>query len=182
MTTGAHVLRFTYTFHVTRRRLSCPYYLPRLRRRLRKKHEIAPAKRVELLPLAIIWVRLIDMHEYAVTQELIHLITQECERSRIVKPTKVILQVGSLSSYQAEPIRFYFDLLKAESPPLSSAELEIEEVQARFRCASCQVEREAEDLWMLACPTCPGARTEITCGNDLLLKTIVGETNDDCRH
>ena len=119
------------------------------------------------------------MHEYSVTQEVLRLIVDECRRAGIVKPARALLELGRLSGFHSEPIQLYFGLLKEAEPLLKETVLEIREVEAAFRCTRCGQEHVAEDLWMLSCPRCPGAATEITRGKDLLLKSITGETSDD---
>jgi len=114
-----------------------------------------------------------------VTQELISLALQECQRAGITRPAKIVVEVGSLSTYQAEPIQFYFDLLKAEEPVLQATALELQSVAALLRCQQCGDEFEVEDPWVLACPNCPDARTEIVRGKDVLLRSIIAAEDND---
>lgn len=118
------------------------------------------------------------MHEFSITQELVSLAAAECQKAGLVSATKIVVELGSLSSYTPDAINFYFDMLRGEEPRLSSATLEIEKVQAVLHCQQCGQEHAVKEPWMLACPNCSSSQVQVVRGKDFFLKRIVGELND----
>ena len=115
------------------------------------------------------------MHEYAATVELVELAIRECERNNATHPTKLVVELGDLTTYKSEPIQFYYSILKSEHSLLSDTELEIVEVQGEMRCKQCNTQSEIEDLFLQKCPTCDSVEMDIVAGRDFRLKEIILE-------
>lgn len=106
------------------------------------------------------------MHELAITESIISGIREKMADARI---TRVILEVGRLSTVVPDSLRFYFDIC-AKDTPLSGAELEIVDVPGRSRCRRCEQEAEANDF-LLACP-CGSLDVELISGRELLVRAV----------
>ncbi len=70
------------------------------------------------------------MHELSITRQLIEMITKECE-SKIKKVKAITAELGQLTSYKKEPVLFYFDALKKDSPLVRNAKLLINETEGK---------------------------------------------------
>jgi len=106
------------------------------------------------------------------------LVLAESRKAGLSRISKVIIELGALSTYKAEPLQFYFDILKSGFPSLKEALLEIEEVSARLHCRQCGADSQIEDPWLMACPVCHSTQVQVSSGKDLLLKQLVGDKGD----
>lgn len=65
------------------------------------------------------------MHEAAITRSLIDAVLGECE-SRAIKQVKLVrVEVGFATSFQKDPIEYYFGFFKKEHLPLAQAVLQV---------------------------------------------------------
>lgn len=119
------------------------------------------------------------MHEYAVTESLIELALREGHAAGLSKLKEVHVELGALSTYKAESISFYFDLLKEDHAPLKECRLRIECVAGAVCCRQCGREYPLNDAAMIICPKCHTPQVSITAGRDFLLRRIVGEKTDE---
>jgi hydrogenase nickel incorporation protein HypA/HybF len=79
------------------------------------------------------------MHELALTQEIVDIVSRRVAAratARPVKVTRVVLEVGRLAAVLPDAIRFCFELC-AEGTPLEGAALDVVEVAGRGRCRAC---------------------------------------------
>ncbi|MBT4823884.1 hydrogenase maturation nickel metallochaperone HypA [Candidatus Woesearchaeota archaeon] len=114
------------------------------------------------------------MHEYGVTQSLVSQILVESEKNN-VKPKIITVELGNLTTYKAESIKFYFDMLKKEHDLLKSAKLELNEVKGKLLCNQCKKEHEVQESHLIFCPKCEGHDIEIVAGKDFIIKNIQGD-------
>jgi len=77
------------------------------------------------------------MHELAITEEIVDAVRARCAPGERV--TRVVLEIGKLSSVLPDAVRFCFDLC-CEGTPLHGAALAIEEPPGRARCRRCDGE------------------------------------------
>lgn len=73
------------------------------------------------------------MHELAITQEIVALVSERAGEARVAR---VVLEIGRLSAVLPDAVRFCFDLC-AEGTPLEGAALDIVETPGRARCRGC---------------------------------------------
>ncbi len=106
------------------------------------------------------------MHEMALTQDLVELITENCSGRRV---TRVVLEVGKLSAVVPDAFRFCFDLC-AEGSPAEGATLEIVELPGRGRCRDCKHECELNSAFD-ACP-CGSMALQFLAGEELKLREV----------
>ena len=73
------------------------------------------------------------MHELAITQEIVSILTERAGDRRV---RKVVVEIGKLSVVLPDAVRFCFDLC-TEGTPAEGALLEILEPAGRARCRAC---------------------------------------------
>jgi hydrogenase nickel incorporation protein HypA/HybF len=73
------------------------------------------------------------VHELGITQEIVALVE---DHARGRKVSRVVVEIGRLSSVLPDAVRFCFDLC-AEGTVAETAALEIIETPGRARCRSC---------------------------------------------
>jgi len=106
------------------------------------------------------------MHELAITESIVSGVRERVGESRVLR---VILEVGKLSQFVPESIKFFFEVC-AQGTPLEGAALEFIEVAGRVRCRACAAELELQD-WIPLCP-CGSAELEVLAGQRLLVKAV----------
>lgn len=108
------------------------------------------------------------MHELSVTRELVRQVLSVAPR-----PVEVHVELGLLTSYKPEPLKYYFDVLKRDNEQLADADLVIREVAGRIRCKTCHKESQVEPQYVFLCPVCSSLETDIIAGSDMILKKVV---------
>ena len=58
------------------------------------------------------------MHELAITKQVIQDIMDVVKEKKIEKVKRVVVEVGKLTTYKVEPIKYYFNQLRKEHPQL----------------------------------------------------------------
>ncbi|MDR7480922.1 MAG: hydrogenase maturation nickel metallochaperone HypA [Armatimonadota bacterium] len=120
------------------------------------------------------------MHELSICQALIEVAADALARVPAPSPRvlRVTVRVGRLTAVVPEALRFHFDLL-TPGTVLEGAELVIEEVPARGRCAACLYEFAA-DGFPSRCPAC-GARDVLVSGGQDLDVVALDVADDDAQ-
>ena len=77
------------------------------------------------------------MHELYITQRIVHLIEEECQKANIV-PKRAVVEIGALTSFKKEPVLYYFKILKQSSKILNGCHLVVNEVQGKVKCNTCE--------------------------------------------
>lgn len=111
------------------------------------------------------------MHEAGIAAEVIRMAVEEAVRRASPRVVRVGVRVGSMSGVVVEALTFAFDALKAETPGMACAELDVEFIAVRARCALCGTECIPEDDLVLWCPQC-GTGLDILQGRELDLAWI----------
>jgi len=106
------------------------------------------------------------MHELALTQNLVELISERFAGRRV---TRVVLEVGKLAAVVPDAFRFCFELC-AEGSVAAGAELEILEMPGSARCRACGASFGVEELFSVC--TCGSSDLELTGGDGLMLKAV----------
>jgi len=84
---------------------------------------------------------------------------------------RIVLRIGALSGVDPDALRFAFEVV-AKGTPADGAELEIDTVPARARCADCDVEFEVGSGFIFTCPRCNRLCGELRQGRELELARI----------
>lgn len=106
------------------------------------------------------------MHELAIAESVVSSVLEHTEGRHV---SGVRLRVGRLSGVVPDALVFCFDLA-AVGTPLEGASLDIEDVEARARCRSCEVDFTMVDSFLLC--ACGSADVELLTGRDLALASV----------
>ena len=100
-------------------------------------------------------------------------LTQVLEQARDAGASRVHeirLRVGALSGVVPDALQFAFEAL-TEGTPAQGARLTIENVPARFWCATCRREFQAPDKFP-ECPDCHNSSASLRAGRELELASM----------
>src|ERR671929_2438917 len=107
------------------------------------------------------------MHELSIADAVVT-IAREHARGRRVSAVDV--KVGRLRQVVPDALEFAFELVAAGTE-VEGAELRVEHVPVRVRCARCAVESEAPEF-PLACAECRSIDVEVVAGDELLVESL----------
>lgn len=111
------------------------------------------------------------MHELGIMESAIDAVLREAQAHGARTVHRIVLRVGALSGVEPEALRFAFDIV-TRGTPAAQATLEIRDVPARARCASCDLEFGVEGGFVFTCPACRRLCGEIRQGRELELYRI----------
>lgn len=106
------------------------------------------------------------MHELAVTQGVVDMITERVPDRRV---TTVRLEIGRLSGVMPDAVRFCFDVV-VDGTGLQGAALEITEPSGRARCRSCGASFDTDDVLVLC--DCGSADVDVLGGDQLRILNV----------
>ncbi len=110
------------------------------------------------------------MHELAVTEEIIRIVSEHAEEAGAERVEEINLVIGEMSSFIDDSIQFYFDQL-APGTPAEGAQLNFRRVRTRFRCRQCGQEFEPEGMnWL--CPECGALGGDVIAGKEFFVESI----------
>ncbi|MBD3202788.1 hypothetical protein GF327_00705 [Candidatus Woesearchaeota archaeon] len=115
------------------------------------------------------------MHELSITKKIIEMIEKECSKNNIKKPDKIHAEIGELTTYKKEPIKYYFDILKKENHLLKKADIDMKIINGKIKCKDCKKENHIKEKYLILCPECGSGNIDILDGEDIRLKQIEGE-------
>ena len=119
-----------------------------------------------------------EMHEFALTDDLLKLAREEAERAGLERLDKIVVRIGGLSGVFSDSIEFAFEFLRKESEITKDTELIIEHVDGKAKCSKCGKTFTLDRLF-LYCPECETPTLEIIEGKDFLLARLEGEIRED---
>jgi len=119
------------------------------------------------------------MHEFSIVQSLLEVIEEGAKRHKAQRVLKVELLVGVLSGVEPHLLELAFNTFK-EGTIAEKAELLLEIERLRLWCEDCKREYEKEELNLL-CPACGSLNTHIKGGQDLFLKSLELECEDEVK-
>jgi hydrogenase nickel incorporation protein HypA/HybF len=116
------------------------------------------------------------MHELAITQNLIALVEDECNKQHILNPTKIMVDLGFFTTYSKECILFYYSLLRKDIPLLKKTKLKINTIEGKIQCDECKKISTVNDPRMILCQHCHSLNVQIIQGKEFILREIcIGE-------
>ncbi|MBW1601927.1 hydrogenase maturation nickel metallochaperone HypA [Streptomyces sp. JJ66] len=111
------------------------------------------------------------MHELSIATAVVESAEAAARRHGATCVGSVRLRVGELSGVVPDALRFSFELAAAGTA-LEGAALEIEDVPARARCATCPGDFPVGSPPDLRCPRCEGSAAELVSGRELELAAV----------
>lgn len=115
------------------------------------------------------------MHEMSIAVDMIQQIEQIAAANGVSHVEGVELEVGVLRLVVPEMLQDAFSTV-VDGTVAEGAGLEIVETPARARCGACGTEY-AVQIEHYLCPQCGQAAGEILAGNDIVIKSLVGDTD-----
>ena len=110
------------------------------------------------------------MHEFSIMQSALSQALRETRQAGATRVHEIRLRVGALSGVVPEALQFAFEAL-TPGTPAEGARLTIENVAARFWCATCLREFVAANLHA-ECPDCGRPSAELRAGRELELSSL----------
>ena len=110
------------------------------------------------------------MHELAITQAVIGLVSEHAEKAEARKVVRINLVVGELTGFVGDFVQFYFDHM-TKGTIMENAELTFKTIPTTGQCRDCSKEFEVKKMdW--TCPSCEGSSIQLVGGNELLVESI----------
>jgi hydrogenase nickel incorporation protein HypA/HybF len=110
------------------------------------------------------------MHEATIVTALLEQLAPLCRQHRPRRPYRVTVAVGARSGIHAGALADAYDAL-APGSCAAGATLVIESIATRLECRTCQRSGQPTPPFT-ACPHCGSTDTQITGGEELLLKSL----------
>ena len=110
------------------------------------------------------------MHELALTEGIINIISSQQEQAGFSRVLEIRLRVGEYSGIVPECIREFFPIA-AKGTAAEEAALVFEPVKAAFRCLDCGYEGPA-DRKNACCPKCRGTALRMTQGREFYVEDL----------
>ncbi|GAB6066392.1 hydrogenase maturation nickel metallochaperone HypA [Aquifex pyrophilus] len=117
------------------------------------------------------------MHEFSIVQSLLTMIEDYAREHNAKAVSRIVVSIGVLSGVEPHLLEMAFNTFK-EGTIAEKAEFVMEIENLKLRCRDCGKEGKKEELNMV-CPFCGSLNTEITAGQDMLLKSLELEVDDD---
>ncbi len=116
------------------------------------------------------------MHELAIAESLLAIVTEEARRHDLEKVHVIRLRIGVMAGIVPEALTFSFEMLSQDTVA-SGAVLEIETPPVVAHCLECDLRFDIENGVFL-CPRCGRPDLKLVSGRELSLVNIEGETRD----
>jgi hydrogenase nickel incorporation protein HypA/HybF len=111
------------------------------------------------------------MHEMGIAMQIVEIAVASIPSElKNVQVKRVNLKVGKLAAVVPESLQFCFQIA-IQDTPLRDADLNIEEIPLRVRCADCQTVWTAHEPTFV-CPQCTGGSIEMISGRELDITSI----------
>ena len=111
------------------------------------------------------------MHEMSIMQSALETALEQARKSGARRVHEIRLRIGALSGVVPDALQFAFEALAAGGMA-EGARLTIEDIPARFWCAACQAEFQADDVLLAECPVCRQPSGEVRTGRELELASM----------
>lgn len=118
------------------------------------------------------------MHELSVMAALYEQVREIADRHSANRVDSIVLEVGDFSNVIPELLRLAFDAFSRVEPLLNGARLEIVGVPVELHCRDCGLDFRPGRV-RFRCPDCRSPRTEIVRGDELVLRNMELEIDED---
>jgi len=118
------------------------------------------------------------MHELSLVQGLCRQLDELAREHGATSIRELTVEVGVLSNVVPELLRQAFLAVQPQVPLIQEAELILREVPLTLNCAECGCSTEVTEFRFL-CPACDSPRVDARGGEDLLLRNVSLEVEED---
>lgn len=115
------------------------------------------------------------MHEMAIAASMLDGVLRAAEQAGAARVTVVEVEVGAMRQVVPEALQAAWEAVRKETLAERAA-LKIEEIPAEAECRQCGRCFEPDIAWSFLCPQCNRADVRIVRGNDIVLKSVICET------
>ncbi len=117
------------------------------------------------------------MHEMAIASDLIRQVVDTAEQHKATRVREIELEVGAMRLVVLDALRLAFEAV-TEGTVAEGATLTLVEIPPRAECRVCEHSFEpAIDCYL--CPRCEKADVKIVAGNDIILRSLSCDTNEE---
>ncbi len=110
------------------------------------------------------------MHELSIMQSALSVALESARQAGATRVHSIRLRIGALSGVVPDALEFAFEAL-TPGTAAEHAKLAVEHVPARFWCATCTREFEAEDM-LAECPECHTLSAELRAGREMEVASL----------
>jgi len=110
------------------------------------------------------------MHELAVTENILSIVTRHAEDAKASNVTDIHLVIGQLSSIVDDSVQFYWEII-AENTICEKAKLHFSRIPARFQCLDCGHEYVIPQS-LTPCVKCGSINVELLAGEEFFVESI----------
>ena len=110
------------------------------------------------------------MHEMALTQSVVEIAVEEARKAGAARITRIVLDIGRLSSVAPEAMRFCFEAVAAGTAAEGAA-LDIEDVEGAGWCLDCGKTVPLSERFG-PCPDCAGFKVQMTAGDEMKIREL----------
>lgn len=110
------------------------------------------------------------MHETAVVEGLMRILTEQAKANKVGRVIAVKLRIGKLRGIDSRQIRLAFEIF-AEGTLAEGARLDIEDVGVTARCNVCDTVFEVAQ-YRFVCSGCGGSDAEVLTGRELYIESF----------
>jgi hydrogenase nickel incorporation protein HypA/HybF len=110
------------------------------------------------------------MHELSIMQSALNVVLDQAREAGATRVHAIRLRIGALSGVVPDALEFAFEAL-APGTPAEDAKLAIENVPARFWCATCAREFQSDDMFA-ECPDCHNLSGDIRAGREMEVASL----------
>lgn len=110
------------------------------------------------------------MHEMSLCESIVQIIEEQASAQQFKQVRRVILNIGALSSVDADALRFCFDVVAAHSVA-QGAELEIHTTPTQAWCITCATNVAITQRFD-PCPRCGGHQVMVAGCDDMCIKEL----------
>jgi hydrogenase nickel incorporation protein HypA/HybF len=116
-----------------------------------------------------------SIHEAAIAQNILRIVEEAAEVNDLSHVSKIVLEIGQFSGVEIGALEFAFSAFK-KGTLLETAEIEYVKPPLMLFCRNCESEYlgDWEDL---RCPACMSEKFDIIQGQELVIKSIMGEVD-----
>ncbi len=110
------------------------------------------------------------MHELSLMDNVLEIAVRHAQEQSATRIHAITLRIGDMSGVSIDALTFAFDVL-AQDTMAADAELIVERVAARCKCAECGHEFDTE-YPMATCPQCGAGRATLIQGREIELASM----------
>jgi hydrogenase nickel incorporation protein HypA/HybF len=120
------------------------------------------------------------MHELSICRGLCTQLQELAGEHGAEKIRRVEIEVGAMSNVVPELLDQAFRVMRESEPLIADAELVIQKVPLKVHCAECDGDHTLE-RFVFECPTCGSTRLMVTQGEEMLLRQVELEVEEEVR-